>query len=143
MSIDKFDGDNSYLSNFYPVIVEYKGMAYKTSEAAYQSAKSTSAHWKGICSSESSPGKIKKMAARIVLPAKWSTNKIRVMREVLTCKFTQNRELAVQLISTYPEDLIEGNSHGDRFWGTVDGIGKNTLGKLLMEVRSELMNADR
>ena len=143
MSISRFDGEHKYLSNFFPAIVEYKGITYKSSEAAYQSAKSSAAHWKGICAFETSPGKIKKMAARIVLPSRWSTNKIRVMREVLICKFEQNPDLAVLLVSTYPEELVEGNDHGDKFWGTVDGVGKNMLGKLLMEVRTELMNANR
>jgi predicted NAD-dependent protein-ADP-ribosyltransferase YbiA (DUF1768 family) len=33
--------------------------------------------------------------------------------------------------------LIEGNYWKDTFWGICDGIGKNYLGKILMEVREE------
>lgn len=35
--------------------------------------------------------------------------------------------------------LEEGNTWGDRTWGTVDGVGQNLLGHVLMTVRSVLM----
>jgi predicted NAD-dependent protein-ADP-ribosyltransferase YbiA (DUF1768 family) len=31
--------------------------------------------------------------------------------------------------------LVEGNNHGDTFWGRVDGKGYNMLGVILMELR--------
>lgn len=36
------------------------------------------------------------------------------------------------------EHLEEGNTWGDTIWGTVDGVGENRLGKILMRVRDEL-----
>ncbi len=60
------------------------------------------------------------------------------MREALTAKFRQNPELLEQLLATGDAELVE-NSPVDYFWGIgADGSGKNTLGKLLMEVRAAL-----
>ena len=44
------------------------------------------------------------------------------------------------LLETNTKELIEGNNHGDTYWGIVNGKGENMLGKLLMEVRSELQH---
>ena len=38
-TIDSFDGDNRFLSNFWPVEIVHKGHRYATSEHAYQAAK--------------------------------------------------------------------------------------------------------
>lgn len=38
----------------------------------------------------------------------------------------------------YPDGhLEEGNTHGDKVWGTVNGVGENRLGKILMRLREE------
>ena len=66
--------------------------------------------------------------------------KIDIMRQVLKSKFTQNPELKAKLIATGDAELIEGNNWNDRFWGVCRGVGQNHLGKLLMEVRAELVN---
>lgn len=44
----------------------------------------------------------------------------------------------MQLLATGNEELIEGNKHGDHFWGVCNGHGENMLGKLLMQLRAEL-----
>ena len=51
--------------------------------------------------------------------------------------------LAEKLISTHPNQLVEGNTWGDRFWG-VDlktRLGQNRLGRLLMILRDGLIVA--
>ena len=34
--------------------------------------------------------------------------------------------------------LVEENTWGDSFWGTVNGRGENQLGQILMDVRAKL-----
>lgn len=53
-------------------------------------------------------------------------------------KFTQNTELADKLLATGDAYLEEGNTWGDRIWGTVNGSGANRLGVILMQIRAEL-----
>ena len=50
----------------------------------------------------------------------------------------QNEDLKAKLLATGDEHLEEGNTWGDRIWGTVNGKGQNHLGKTLMRVREEL-----
>ena len=74
---------------------------------------------------------------RVNLREAWEQIKDAVMLECLRSKFS-NKELKEKLLSTQSRMLVEGNTHGDKFWGTVNGEGKNMLGKLLMQVRKEL-----
>ena len=46
--------------------------------------------------------------------------------------------LRAKLLATGDAELIEGNYWHDTFWGMCNGKGENHLGRLLMEVRSEL-----
>ena len=62
------------------------------------------------------------------------------MYEIVLAKFTQNPDLKKKLLATGDEHLEEGNTWGDTIWGTVDGVGENRLGKILMRVRDELKN---
>ena len=51
-------------------------------------------------------------------------------------------DLQVKLLATGDAYLEEGNTWGDRIWGTVDGQGENRLGKILMQVRDEARQGD-
>ena len=59
------------------------------------------------------------------------------MREVLACKFSEER-MTNLLLSTGTQELVEGNAWNDRFWGVCKGVGQNHLGKLLMELRENI-----
>jgi ribA/ribD-fused uncharacterized protein len=46
------------------------------------------------------------------------------------------------LLATGDQEIVE-NARGDRYWGIgEDGMGKNMLGKILMEVREKLRQAE-
>ena len=64
------------------------------------------------------------------------------MKKLLKQKFQQGTYYAELLKNTYPRKIIEGNTWGDIYWGVCDGIGENNLGKLLMEIRQNLINQD-
>lgn len=61
-----------------------------------------------------------------------------IMYNGLRAKFMQHEHLQERLLATGTEEIAEGNNWGDTFWGTVDGVGENHLGKLLMLIRREL-----
>jgi len=71
----------------------------------------------------------------------WETVKVAVMRELLRLKF-QQPALRERLLATGETRLIEGNKWNDRTWGCVwvktQWVGRNLLGQLLMEVRTEV-----
>lgn len=68
----------------------------------------------------------------------WEEVKDDVMRTAVRAKFTQYPELTDLLLGTGNAELIEHTTN-DSYWADGgDGSGKNMLGKILMEVRSEL-----
>ncbi len=50
----------------------------------------------------------------------------------------QNPELCRLLLSTGNRSLVEENTWGDTFWGTVNGYGENHLGRILIDIRAKL-----
>jgi ribA/ribD-fused uncharacterized protein len=67
--------------------------------------------------------------------------RVDIMYSAVRQKFVANHDIAVDLIATADEPIIEGNTWGDRFWGADppgSTNGENNLGKILMRVRSEL-----
>ena len=71
----------------------------------------------------------------------WEEVKDEVMLQALRMKFSQNPEIAEELLATGDAILIE-HTQNDAYWADGgDGSGKNKLGLLLMQVREELKNS--
>ena len=134
--ISSFSGRYFFLSNFYPTPVEYEGIRYPSSECAYQAAKSEDIEIR----LQMTPSQAKRAWRLLKFPLRsnWNSIKNDIMFEVVRAKF-QQPELALLLIGTHPHELIEGNEHEDFYWGVYHGKGLNNLGRILMQVRSELI----
>jgi len=137
-AITSFRGPYSYLSNFFLCKISYEGLIYPSAEHAFQAAKTTSKAVRIAIRDCHTPGSAKSAGRQITLRPDWEDVKIDVMRDILRAKFGQNTVLRFALLDTGDVRLEEGNHHGDKFWGTVDGWGENHLGRLLMDVRAEL-----
>ena len=137
--IDKFDGKYAFLSNFYDAPVEYNGLCYLNSEAAFQAQKVLDNEEK-IPFTEASPGRAKSLGRTVKLRGDWEFVKLNIMLEITRAKFLQNPEVAEKLLATGNAMLVEGNRWNDTFWGVnvKNGKGENYLGKILMCVRREL-----
>ena len=71
----------------------------------------------------------------------WPSVKDQIMLKALRAKFTQDKHLRQLLLDTKDRKLVEHTTN-DSYWGDGgDGSGQNHLGKLLMQVRSELKDA--
>ena len=64
------------------------------------------------------------------------------MLQSLRMKFSQNLEIAKELLATGDAILIEHTRNDDYWADGGDGSGKNKLGLLLMQVREELKNSN-
>jgi ribA/ribD-fused uncharacterized protein len=137
--IDKFDGEFSFLSNFYPAEVEFEGWIYPTVEHAYQAAKTTNRFERERIRYLDTPGQAKRAGRHLMLRTDWEAIKIDLMANLVRKKF-QHDHLKKRLLETGGEELVEGNTWGDVFWGVCRGVGKNMLGKILMQIRAELNN---
>lgn len=139
--INSFKKEYAFLSNFYKCKVIWGGIEYPSSEHAYQACKFKDNVIRFGIANCGGPGNSKKLANGLyinVIRKDWHEIKEKVMKNLLMEKFTQNPELAELLISTYPEELIEGNTWNDTFWGVCEGVGENKLGIALMDVRQIL-----
>lgn len=131
-----FQGRYRFLSNFYPSTVEFEDRIYKSSEAAYQAAKSPHKQVKdGFTSIDAREAR--KLGRRIAIRLDWEADKLNVMYRVLRVKFS-GEPLRSMLITTEDQYLEETNYWHDTFWGVYNGEGLNHLGRLLMLVRDEL-----
>lgn len=131
-------------SNLFRCEVEFEGVIYPTSEHAYQAGKPRKDAVREWLLAAPSPSLLAMAAHGLyywdVAPG-WSTNKIDRMRGVLRAKFTQHPTLKELLLSTGNARLAESatvDNEVNRFWGEVNGVGRNHLGILLMELREQL-----
>lgn len=132
-----------FLSNFYPCRIPYDGITYPTTEHAYQAAKSLDVEDRMRIMRQPTPQQAKKAGGQVQLRPDWNTVKIQIMRDILKLKFAPDSVLAGKLRFTKDVELIEGNYWHDLIWGQChckrhNWEGNNQLGKLLMEIRSEL-----
>ena len=139
--IDCFRDEYRWLSNFYKTPVEYESVVYPSLENAYQAAKFKAI--KRTVFSTCSPYHAKVYGRGKGCRRDWETVKLSIMELLLSKKFSFGSELADRLLDTGDAELIEGNKHGDVFWGVCDGVGENHLGRLLMQRREFLRNFER
>ena len=148
-----FYSQNCFLSNFYRCSFLFKGQSYTCSEQAYQGVKAKiyrdEQAFIEIINTDS-PGLMKRIGGKVQTCEQWERIKLQVMEDILTAKFSQIKELYYSLLNTHPLELIEATLDG--FWGAgailgsialEEGcwVGQNHLGKILMKVRNNLLQA--
>jgi len=136
-----FTGRWRFLSNFYPCTVPHMGMNFPSAEHAYQASKVYSIDERIRIKEMITPGAAKRYGAGVRLRADWESVKLDEMRAVVRAKFESSPALRSDLAATGDMELIEGNNWGDRFWGQVDGVGLNWLGRILMDLRASYTGA--
>ena len=158
-----YEADKPYgfLSNYYASTITVKEQKYPTVEHYYQAAKFIDAEYRQIIISQNTPNKAREVASQKIKGGyKWRTDlnpiiqkylslgvrvipdweekKDQIMLIGLQAKFTQNLELQEALLATGNAKLYE-DSPRDDYWGVGKSKnGKNKLGQLLMQVRTEI-----
>lgn len=141
MEIKSFKNKYSFLSNMYPCKVEFGGITYNSTEAAFQAQKNVA---KAEMFTKLSGRDAKILGRKMVLPDNWEETKYEKMERIVRAKFVQNSDLKEKLLATGDSELIEGNYWHDNYWGDCncpkckDIPGKNCLGEILMKLRDEL-----
>lgn len=140
----KFYGRNLPHPNFsnfarWPITLEEK--AWPTSEHYFQAKKFEGTDHEERVRLAKNPSEAARIGRDRSLPLRqdWEEAKDDIMRKAVLAKFTQHDELLEELIGTGDAVLIEHTAN-DAYWGDGgDGSGKNMLGKILMEVRTALV----
>jgi ribA/ribD-fused uncharacterized protein len=136
-TIDRFDGQFSFLSNFHPSTVRFEGRLWKTVEHAFQGAKTLDQIHRDLIMNAPTPGMAKKLGSIVPLRSDWEDIRLSVMETLVWEKF-ENPFLRPLLLATGDAELVEGNHWHDDFWGIYKGSGENHLGKILMRVREKI-----
>lgn len=136
--IDNFYGEYRFLSNFWPSPIELDRMIYPTVEHAFQAAKTDNRPERERIAALPTPGSAKRAGRKVALRPDWEHVKVAVMEDLVRRKFS-DPDLAARLLATGAEELVEGNTWNDCFWGVCRGQGRNELGQILMKVRAELL----
>ena len=145
--INSFRGKYGFLSNFCQTQLEYDGLAYSSSEAAFQAQKCEKPEGKIKYTLIKNPLRIKQMGRREKLPSWWEEKSCDIMYSILKVKFS-NPTLKEKLLSTEDAYLEEGNTWHDNLWGNCycekckEKEGYNYLGKILMQIREELKEGE-
>ena len=138
--IKEFKNEYRFLSNFYPSLFEHEKITYPTVEHFFQAQKTTDITKKTKIATSLTPGIAKRRGRQLLLRKDWKEIKDQTMMLGLMYKFLKHPQLAEKLKQTAGEYLEEGNTWGDKYWGVdlSSKEGKNTLGKMLMAIRSLL-----
>jgi len=144
-----FFGQYRFLSNFWPAKVFLDGEEYSCSENAYQAAKYKREYrtYFRTCSPRDAVKFVEENHEGKYSHEEWNSIKLEIMKKLLVQKFDKNLnpDNYKKLVDTGNKYLEEANDWEDTYWGVnkgdknEPGIGENNLGKLLMEVRDELI----
>ena len=141
--INQFKNEYFFLSNFYETPVKYDGLTYSNNEAAFQAQKTMDMTVRQRFT-QMDPIEARNEGKNLKLRSDWEEIKDKIMYDICNAKFKQNPELMDRLVFTGKRPLEEGNHWNDRYWGTVNGVGDNKLGEILMKIRSnEISKRDK
>jgi len=127
-------------SNFAAYPLKTGKKIWPTSEHYFQAMKSKDAQQQEKVRKARTPAIAARMGRdrKRKLRRDWESAKVNVMRQAVTAKFSQHEELRALLLSTGDAKIVE-HTASDSYWGDGgDGKGRNMLGQILMQVRTQL-----
>jgi ribA/ribD-fused uncharacterized protein len=149
--IKKVKEEYGWMGNMAPYPITFEGKVWRTSEALFQGMRFDDEVIKEIIRKEKSPMAAKMKAKKysnqmVVIPM--SELDVEHMKKCVRMKFDQHPELKKMLLDSVGSFIFEdiGNRKGERhkFWGVKrisenEGDGQNMMGRILMELRDELL----
>jgi len=140
-------GEFGFMSNFFRSQINCFGRTWQTSEHAYQAQKFSGMNQEDYdaihaCANPMAAAIVGRDPNRTCRPD-WEQVRADVMRFVVFHKFSQNATIRDALLATGDRPLFEYDTkRGDQYWAVdANGVGKNMLGVILMEVR-EILRED-
>ena len=140
-----------WMGNMAPYPIMFEGKIWRTSEALFQGMRFDDEEIKEIIRKEKSPMgakmKAKKYSDQMVVVPMTELD-VEQMKKCVRMKFDQHPALKKMLLDTVGAYIYEdiGNRKGERhkFWGVKkisenEGDGQNMMGRILMELRDELL----
>lgn len=133
--IKGFKEDYAFLSNMQPCVIQWHGLLFMSTEAAYQASKtkqlSIAKQFQTLSGLEA-----KRHSKTIYVRKDWQDIRVSVMAQLIFQKFFNDLDLREKLLETGDRYIEETNNWKDTFWGVCNGVGENNLGKILMATRA-------
>jgi hypothetical protein len=120
--VTAFEGENAFLSNDAPGTVHLDGQPFPSVALAFNAAKELHDRLR--------PG----------MQREWEDARASLMRRLLRSKFA-NPQMRAALLATGDKHLSHTAADADPYWNAPNGEGENTLGRLLMELRAQLIKS--
>jgi N-glycosidase YbiA len=139
----KVDAPYGCFSNFSPHEIDLDGEKWATVEHYYQAHKFQGTKFEYLMA-EIQAAPTPELAAKIGRNPEhqphpdWNLRKCELMYRAVWQKFSQHLDIQQILLNTLAAEIIE-DSPVDYFWGCgIDRTGTNQLGRILMQVRTDL-----
>lgn len=127
-----------WMSNFSRHPIRVQGRLWSTVEHYFQAQKARDEEGALRVWEAPTPAQAKRQGRLVKMRPDWHKVRDDVMLQGVRAKFTQHPGLREMLLATGDALLIEHTAN-DSYWGDGgDGSGRNRLGEILMQVRSEL-----
>lgn len=138
----RFEYNGKWIKNWFsnlmpsPIFMDGNDWEWPSVENYYQAMKTEETEMQEVIK-HATPSRAKQLGRKLILRPNWDNLKEGFMKRALDAKFSQSPWYEALMV-TGDNMIIEWNNWGDRYWGvTEDGVGKNRLGALLMQVREE------
>lgn len=142
----RFINEYSFLSNMYPCQIRYGGETFPCVETAFQYMKCCDSNDKKRFRKNGDwvdGFTARKLGRQVKLIKDWNSARLVIMYELLEEKFYNNEKLRKALKDTGDLYIEEENNWNDTFWGVCNGVGQNLLGKMIMEIRQNIIDNDK
>ena len=139
----KFSGvsdKNGYFSNFASFPVTIDGKTWPTVEHYVQARQFKNGEYDEEILKYRSASIVVRMSRERegARRADWDKVKDKVMRKAVKAKFSQHENLRERLLATGDQPIVQNTPNND-YWGDGgDGSGQNRMGKILMEIRTQM-----
>lgn len=136
-AITDFSGMYSFLDMKYPCTIRILDKTFKNAQAAFQSYKYN--HRFDFTDKSGDEAYVAGHDTRKKCRDDWKNMRDAIITTVLMGKYMQNPDLKIALLNTGNAKISYVNNQGDTYWGVVDGVGEDRLGKITMSIRDLLI----
>lgn len=126
------------LSNLWSCDIDVDGVEWASVEHAYQALRAVDSQQSSWIAAAHTAQEARRRGRSCDAKPGWTGRREAVMLRLLRAKFA-DKYLQDVLLSTGTAHLVDTS---DTFWGRINGNGANRLGRMLMQIRSELSQSD-
>ena len=143
--VEAFIGYHSFMTNDFQTEVYHSGHIYPSVSYAFQAARAPDENMRNLIKKSPTLIGMYDIAKTFQEPSDWPFARLKVMEALHRDKFRRSPILREKLLSTgdrsLNNELFELDPEGENiFWGLVDSRGQNQLGRILEQLREDIIS---